>query len=136
MVFADAKRLKKAFAEFECEDDAVWDSAAGLAAQFGMDAHELTEKYELFALNKYACDCSNAAPVSRSGISHPQRTRDRQSAFTHIQCRKKLQAPITVQMFNAFADFIKKEKMKENTSVENHALSVPAWTGYENDNLL
>lgn len=50
---SEIKVLKKAFSDFECEDDLVWHSAAGLSRQLGLTAPELAEQFELFALNKY-----------------------------------------------------------------------------------
>lgn len=53
---SDIKQFRKAFAEFDCEDDMVWHSAVGLALQLGLAASELAEQFELFALNK--CDAT------------------------------------------------------------------------------
>lgn len=50
---ANIREVKGAFSDFECNDVAVWDSAVALAVQLGLDATELAEKYELFAMNKY-----------------------------------------------------------------------------------
>lgn len=50
---ANIREIKNAFSDFECHDDAVWDSAVGLAVQLGLEPTELEEKYELFAMNKY-----------------------------------------------------------------------------------
>ena len=43
-----------AFAEFDCSDATVWDSAVGLAEQLQLAPAELSEKYELFCVNKCA----------------------------------------------------------------------------------
>ena len=45
---------QSAFAEFDCTDDKVWDSAVGLAEQLQLAPAELSEKYELFCVNKCA----------------------------------------------------------------------------------
>lgn len=50
---SEIKQVKKAFAEFECEDDLVWHSAAGLVLQLGLTASELAEQFEVFALKMY-----------------------------------------------------------------------------------
>lgn len=49
---SEIKQVKKAFSDFDCEDDLIWHSAAGLARQLGLTAAELAEQFELFALNK------------------------------------------------------------------------------------
>lgn len=54
MKMANIREVKTAFSDFECNDVAVWDSAVALAVQLGLDPSELAEKYELFAMNKYA----------------------------------------------------------------------------------
>ena len=45
-------------------------------------------------------------------------------------CRKKLGGPVTLQLFNAFAEALKKEKSKENVAEGNRA-SLPSWTKCE-----
>ena len=51
---ASVSSIKSAFSDFDCNDEAVWDSAVGLAQQLQIDAEELSEKYEVYAINKYA----------------------------------------------------------------------------------
>jgi hypothetical protein len=53
MVESRRALIKDAFADFECSDDAVWDSAVALADYLHMQPTELSEKYELFAINQY-----------------------------------------------------------------------------------
>jgi hypothetical protein len=45
-------RIKAAFADFDCSDESVWDSAVALTDCLHMQPAELSEKYELFAINK------------------------------------------------------------------------------------
>jgi hypothetical protein len=51
---ANIRDVKDAFSDIECNDVAVWDSAVALAVQLDLGPTELAEKYELFAMNKYA----------------------------------------------------------------------------------
>jgi hypothetical protein len=52
MIRVDLSSIKEAFNDFDCPDDAVWDSAVGLAQQLQITPGELSEKYEVFAINK------------------------------------------------------------------------------------
>lgn len=54
MPSAEVQRVKDAFADYDCDDESVWDSAAALAQFLHMSPAEISEQYELFAIKTCA----------------------------------------------------------------------------------
>ena len=50
MATVDMQHVKDAFADYDCDDESVWDSAAALAQYLHMSPAEISEQYELFAI--------------------------------------------------------------------------------------
>eukprot|EP00892_Ulva_mutabilis_P001216 jgi/Ulvmu1/11095/UM070_0010.1 len=117
---SEIKHFKKAFGEFECDDDLVWHSAAGLALQLGLSASVLAEQFELFALNKKKLD----EPITKQFFSIFSEHLKKEKAKENVSTNRSTGASSALKPSAALSPRVSVAKPQVHTPVESRAADV------------